>query len=70
MPSFYVAIIILIVIVVSVVYGIYSSISSKLNYYKSLGARVVGYRFLSPVATLGDALLYTDYKGGGKQPYS
>jgi len=30
-----------------------------------LGARVVGYRFLSPVATLGEVLLYTDYKRGG-----
>ena len=65
MPPFYVAIIILVVIVVSIVYGIYSSISSTLNYYKSLGARVVGYRFLSPVATLGEMLLYTDYKRGG-----
>lgn len=65
MPPFYVAIIILVVIVVSIVYGIYSSISSTLNYYKSLGARVVGYRFLSPVATLGEVLLYTDYKRGG-----
>ncbi|MFN3739717.1 MAG: hypothetical protein ACK4TF_03460 [Thermodesulfovibrionales bacterium] len=56
--------VVIVVLTGLVFYALYSYVANRLKYYRSLGARIVGFRFLNPVASLGDVLLFTEGSKG------